>query len=78
MGKRKERHVIVQAIVSIPRAGEFRVGIPVPETLFEADNPPTYSELTALVEDDARDRLRVKLDKGEHARFVRLIKKAAK
>lgn len=73
MPKKAQRYVAVQAIVSIPKAGEFKVGIMVPADLFP--EKPSAGELTDLVELEVRERLRVKLDKGEHARFIRTSKR---
>lgn len=69
---KKTGHIIVQATVSIPRAGEFRVGIPIAEDLFL--DPPRADELLTAVAADVHDRLRVKLDKGEHKRFLKHAK----
>lgn len=72
MGKKAKRYVAVQAIVSIPKAGEFKVGIMIPADTFMS--PPTVRELVNEVDFEVRERLRVKLDKGEHKRFLRMSK----
>lgn len=69
MPKYRTGYVIVQVTVSIPRAGEFRVGVPIPEEHFV--DPPTANELATAARDEVVDRLRVKLDKGELQRVQR-------
>lgn len=75
MPKKAQRYVAVQAVVSIPRAGEFKVGIMVPADLFP--EKPTTEDLTGVVALEVRDRLRVRLEKGELARFIRTTSKRA-
>lgn len=67
------QYIITQVVVSIPRAGEFTINLPVPFDAFL--DPPTSDELLAVVADDVHDRLRIKLAKGEHKHFVKTWKK---
>lgn len=72
MPKKSQRYIVVQVIVSIPKAGEFKVGIPIAAVV---DLNMSAAELTDLADFEVCDRLRVKLDKGEHARFIRASKR---
>lgn len=71
MPKKKSGYVIVEAVVSIPRAGEFKVGIPIAVDQFL--DPPTVEQLETVVHDEVQDRLRVKLVKGEYKRFRKVV-----